>query len=310
MENNEKDFTGGIQSYIDYLEANKRHSSAKSYRDAWRSFTRFAGMERIPYTYINKRNLERYEGHLWRAGRSQNTISTYMRRLRCVYYRAVEAGEAPYVPGLFKDVFTGVESRRKRALTVPEMSRMMSAPVKGERLLRARLALCLMFLFGGMAFVDFAHLTAGNLGDGRLLSYKRRKTGVTIRLELPPVAGELAGPLWVEGGKYLFPFLDGEREGKEAYRAYVAALARFNRALRALARSCGVTSPVSSYTIRHTFATTLKERGVPVEVISELLGHTSIRTTQIYLKSFSLERLAEVNRECFESVYRPLPEAA
>ena len=44
MENNEKDFTGGIQSYIDYLEANKRHSSAKSYRDAWRSFTRFAGM--------------------------------------------------------------------------------------------------------------------------------------------------------------------------------------------------------------------------------------------------------------------------
>ena len=122
--------------------------------------------------------------------------------------------------------------------------------------------------------------------------------------------GELAGPLWVEGGKYLFPFLDGEREGKEAYRAYVAALARFNRALRALARSCGVTSPVSSYTIRHTFATTLKERGVPVEVISELLGHTSIRTTQIYLKSFSLERLAEVNRECFESVYRPLPEAA
>ena len=158
-------------------------------------------MERIPYTYINKRNLERYEGHLGRAGRSQNTISTYMRRLRCVYYRAVEAGEAPYVPGLFKDVFTGVESRRKRALTAPEMSRMMSAPVKGERLLRARLALCLMFLFGGMAFVDFAHLTAGNLGDGRLLSYKRRKTGVTIRLELPPVAGELAGPLWVEGGR-------------------------------------------------------------------------------------------------------------
>ena len=104
MENNEKDFTGGIQSYIDYLEANKRHSSAKSYRDAWRSFTRFAGMERIPYTYINKRNLERYEGHLGRAGRSQNTVSTYMRRLRCVYYRAVEAGEAPYVPGLFKDV--------------------------------------------------------------------------------------------------------------------------------------------------------------------------------------------------------------
>ena len=46
---------------------------------------------------------------------------------------------------------------------------------------------------------------------------------------------------------------------------------------------------------------------VSIEVISELLGHKSIKTTQIYLKSFSLERLSTVNRNCFESVCKPIP---
>ncbi|MBV3303583.1 integrase, partial [Parabacteroides distasonis] len=36
-------------------------------------------------------------------------------------------------------------------------------------------------------------------------------------------------------------------------------------------------------------------------------GHKSIKTTQIYLKSFSLERLSKVNRNCFESVCKPIP---
>ncbi|MEQ3119449.1 tyrosine-type recombinase/integrase, partial [Parabacteroides distasonis] len=92
------------------------------------------------------------------------------------------------------------------------------------------------------------------------------------------------------------------------YAEYNGALLRFNRALRSLAETCGVGEPVTSYTIRHSFATTLKEQDVPIEMISELLGHTSIKTTQIYLKSFSLERLSAVNRACFESVYKPVSE--
>ena len=57
----------------------------------------------------------------------------------------------------------------------------------------------------------------------------------------------------------------------------------------------------------HSFASFLKEQDVSIEVISELLGHKSIKTTQIYLKSFSLERLSKVNRNCFESVCKPIP---
>ena len=102
--------------------------------------------------------------------------------------------------------------------------------------------------------------------------------------------------------------MSGTKTGEEAFREYTSALADFNSSLKELANACGVTEMVTSYSIRHSFATTLKEQDVPIEMISELLGHTSIKTTQIYLKSFSLERLSAVNRACFESVYKPVSE--
>ena len=98
------------------------------------------------------------------------------------------------------------------------------------------------------------------------------------------------------------------KTGEDAYKEYNTVLGGFNRRLKTLSESIGIRTRVTSYTIRHSFATTLKEQGVPIEMISELLGHTSIKTTQIYLKSFSLERLSAVNRACFESVYKPVSE--
>ena len=150
-----------------------------------------------------------------------------------------------------------------------------------------------------MAFVDFAHLRKENVKDG-VLSYHRQKSGSFIRVEIPADVRLLLEELAVctdKDSPYLFPFLSGKKTGEAAYAE-----------LRSLAETCGVGEPVTSYTIRHSFATTLKEQDVPIEMISELLGHTSIKTTQIYLKSFSLERLSAVNRACFESVYKPVSE--
>ena len=169
---------------------------------------------------------------------------------------------------------------------------------------------CLMFSFSGMAFVDFAHLRKENVKDG-VLSYHRQKSGSFIRVEIPADVRLLLDELAVctdKDSPYLFPFLSGKKTGEAAYAEYNGALLRFNRDLRSLAETCGVGEPVTSYTIRHSFATTLKEQDVPIEMISELLGHTSIKTTQIYLKSFSLERLSAVNRACFESVYKSVSE--
>ena len=227
-----------------------------------------------------------------------------MRRVRCIYNQAVENEKAPYIPNLFKGIFTGVESCRKKAVTQEEIRRLITAPVRNPGLRQAQLAVTLMFQYGGMAFVDLSHLRARNFQKG-ILDYKRQKTGTPMRILIPEATQSPFQVLSAHthpDSPYLFPFLSGTKKGEAAYREYTSSLARFNRDLKALAQATGVSSPVSSYTIRHSFASILKELDVPIEMISELLGHKSIKTTQIYLKSFSLEKMASVSRMCFESV--------
>ena len=288
------------------LRAAARFSTAKSYQDALNSLIRFFGRDEIAYDDITRANLRRYQDDLLRRGRSWNTVSTYMRRVRCVYNQAVDGGEATYVPNLFKEIFTGIESRRKKAVTQEEIRRLITAPVGSPGLRQAQLAVTLMFQYGGMAFVDLSHLRAGNFREG-VLDYRRQKTGTPMRILIPEATRnplqELSSHTRPDS-PFLFPFLSGTQRGEAAYREYKSSLARFNQRLRALARAAGITATVSSYTIRHSFASILKELDVPIEMISELLGHKSITTTQIYLKSFSLEKMASVCRMCFESVCR------
>ncbi|WP_368305497.1 phage integrase SAM-like domain-containing protein, partial [Parabacteroides distasonis] len=88
----EKDLVEGMREYISLLQKEGRYSSAKSYQDAMNSFIRYSGTDRIPYTYINKDTLRRYEAYLLEKGCMRNTVSTYIRRLRCIYNKAVENG--------------------------------------------------------------------------------------------------------------------------------------------------------------------------------------------------------------------------
>ena len=105
---NETDFVVGVLTYITCLREKKRYSTAKSYQDALRSFKCFCGREEIPYAYINRDTLLRYQSWLLAKGCARNTVSTYMRRIRHIYNLAVEVGEAAYVPHFFKRVFKGV----------------------------------------------------------------------------------------------------------------------------------------------------------------------------------------------------------
>ena len=102
----EEDFVMGLSIYMACLREKKRYSTAKSYQDALNSFKCFCGMEAIPYAYINRNRLLCYQSWLLDKGRSLNTVSTYMRRIRHIYNLAVEANEAPFVPNLFKDVLS------------------------------------------------------------------------------------------------------------------------------------------------------------------------------------------------------------
>lgn len=88
--------------------------------------------------------------------------------------------------------------------------------------------------------------------------------------------------------------IKGDTEEKR-YTAARDELRRYNKALKELAKIAGITSPLTSYTARHSFATIAKYKGVPTAVISEALGHKTEQITQVYLDSFDKAVLDKYN---------------
>ena len=300
---NKNGFSRCGENYINRLRKEGRYSTAHVYKNALYSFSKFCGTLNMSFRQVTKERLRRYGQYLYECGLKPNTISTYMRMLRSIYNRGVEAGSAPYVPRLFHDVYTGVDVRQKKALPAGELHKLLYEDPKSERLRRTQTIAALMFQFCGMSFADLAHLEKSAL-DQSVLRYNRIKTKTPMSVEVLDTAKGMINQLRSnqepipDCPNYLFDILCGNKKRKDerAYREYQSALRRFNNRLKDLARALRLKSPVSSYTLRHSWATTAKYRGLPIEMISESLGHKSIKTTQIYLKGFELRERTEVNK--------------
>ncbi len=97
---------------------------------------------------------------------------------------------------------------------------------------------------------------------------------------------------------YLFNIMKGDKQRKDEaiYKEYQSALRRFNNQLKSLLKR--ITPKINRHFIysRHSWATNRNFQGISIEMISESLGHKSIRTTQTYLKGFRLKERTEANK--------------
>jgi site-specific recombinase XerD len=136
-----------------------------------------------------------------------------------------------------------------------------------------------IFLFAcytGLAYSDVSALTPDDItigidGEKWIVIY-RKKTGTRSPIPLLPQALNIIERYKEEAeitGK-LLPFKSNQK---------------MNGYLKEIADVCGITQVLSTHVARHTFATTVTlANGVPIETVSKMLGHTDIRTTQIYSK--------------------------
>lgn len=122
--------------------------------------------------------------------------------------------------------------------------------------------------------------------------YIRQKTKKQIMLPLQEKAIEIVNRYRSSQRKYVFPILDNrERTPRQIRNRIYDVLDNVNGYLADIGKELGIELKISSYTARHSYATVLKRSGVSTSVISESLGHSSERVTQIYLDSFENKQL-------------------
>ena len=298
---------------IGMLKREGKFPAMHVYACTLRSYEKFCAEERHPKNataslsmqeIFTPERLKEYEG--WLAGQqsSPNTISTYMRTLQAVYNRWMSPGIEGYNPVLFKDVYTKVESRTKRALTAEQMEQLRNTDFSVLTLRQQQVLtyFLLMFMLRGMPFIDLAHLRKSDLRNRRI-TYRRHKTGKLMVVDVPPDAMRLLQKYRDKtDSEYLFPLLHGGLFMEEHHHRYQETLRHFNRELARLMKQLLPGVSVSSYTARHTWATLAYHSGVPVGLISQSLGHSSIRVTMTYLKPFDAEVIDRINRQVISLV--------
>jgi integrase len=152
-------------------------------------------------------------------------------------------------------------------------------------------ALILLMRWSGLAITDAVTLERERLSDGGNLFLYRAKTGVPVYVPLPPEVHALLRSLPSANPHYFFWSGNGDRE--TAKRGWVRSLALlFKNA--ALKNPDGTLKRCHSHMFRDTFAVELLLAGVPIDQVSLLLGHSSVKVTEKHYAPFVKARQAQL----------------
>ncbi len=204
-------------------------------------------------------------------GLSSSTAWLYCIPLKMILTKAHNNGTISSNP--FAHYHIPHESKERGYLTEDELNRMIAHRFDDWKLEVVR-DLFIFAAMTGLSYIDIKHLTEDKIvsfpdGSKWVTTHRAKtKTPVNVKLlELPLHIIEKYRPL--QRGKRLFP---------------VPCNGDCNARLREVARRCGIDRRITFHVSRHSFATLALTKGVPIESVSRILGHSNITTTQIYAK--------------------------
>jgi len=235
-------------------------------------------------------HINEFEFHLRsNAKLNINTTTKYLKQLKAVINRGIQYGivkESPFLAHKFKN-----EKTHRTFLTKDELESLEKLETINASLERVRD--CFLFSCNtGIRFSDLSQLSPKHVHSDKAgntwLSIRMQKTGEPLRVPLTKKAKQILEKYteYAESTNQLLPMISNQK---------------LNAYLKVLADLSGIQKLLTFHVARHTFATTVTlSNEIPLEVVSKLLGHTSVRTTQIYAKitnDYLLESINKLNQK-------------
>jgi integrase len=276
---------------------------ARLYKRLHTSFKEFIGNKQLCFSDIDVPFLNRYEAFLCGQGLVENSISTYLKVLRALLNKAIQAKRMKREQYPFEDYSLGKFSTltEKRAMHKEDLQKIAALNLDPTSKLRIARDYFLFSYYGqGMNFRDMAMLKWKQIVKDRVM-YTRLKTGKMMQFKLAaPAAVILERYRAFSGGQgedFVFPILDKAHHVTplQISNRINRVLRQVNKSLQELAGQAKIPVHLTTYVARHTYATVLKQSGISTGIISEALGHGGEKITQTYLKSFSNEVIDEAN---------------
>ena len=234
--------------------------------------------DKVTIGEVDKEFCEGFLKHLATANSTQTgqplrkvTQAHYYKLFRMAMGEAVRKDVIKENPATLvdRDLKPRVPESKREFLDVDEVKALIATPCKNDAAKRAYLFSC----FCGLRCSDIAALTWGNIvsrGGQLWIELTMQKTQKPVSI---PLARE--AQMW----------MPEQGEAKESDKIFsLPCQVHLNKAIRTWAEAAGITKHLSFHTARHTFATLELTAGADLYTVSRLLGHTNIKTTQVYAK--------------------------
>ena len=205
----------------------------------------------------------------------RNTIAKHMKHLKRYINLAINKDLFDLHRYPFRKYKIKYMESKRTHLTPEELEQLESLNLKGRRTLQRTLDMFLFSCYTGLRFSDIVSITKDNflfIEDKVWLIYSSVKTDVHVRLPL----------FLLFDGKSLPIYERYKNNPWTLFDMPVSSNSNVNKQLRRICKMANVDKKVSFHTARHTNATLLLYNGANITTVQKLLGHKSVRTTEIY----------------------------
>lgn len=273
-----------FDKYITELNRKKKLKTASMYSTVKRSLLTF--QPNLLINDITPELLEAYCKYLREEKLNDTSISIYMRMLRAI----VNKNKNLIYHYPFEHFKIPRSLDNKRAISKPDLLKLLNYKFENPTDEKYFDLFKFSFYAAGMNIKDILLLKPECLQNGFLI-YNRSKTNKTVKIYLLKEALEIIKKYSNSKTEFLFPFLKNEEPEYLVHRVH-AIVRRVNVRIKKACFKLNL-PVVTSYSARHSFATVMMNNGANIALISQMLGHTSIQTTQKYLGAFTDTKLAE-----------------
>ncbi len=282
-----------------------RTGNARAYKDVYTSFFKFHTNKNLVFREITPTLLDKYETYLRSNNNTDGGIGLKMRELRALFNDAIRKGvvDEKYYPFKVYKVSKLKGKGIKKALTRDEMKLMEAFDTDvNPHLTNTKNYMLFSYYMGGLNFVDLMKLKWENVQGDRILYIRSKTKGRFSVKMLEPVKRVIAYyKTQNRPTAYVFPILLKENlTPMQIENRKHKTLSKYNKQLKEIAKIQGVEQNVTSYVIRHSFATNLKFAGISTDLIGESMGHQDVSVTKAYLKEFDDEVIDDAMSKLME----------
>ncbi len=281
-------------SVINSLFEENRVGTATSYKEAINFVIKNTRHDDLPFAFLNVKLLYKLENkYMSNTSNHFNGLAVYLRSIRAIYNRAIADGivnteSYPFHRGVH-DVGKyriKTEKTKKRAINKESMMAIEQFAFDTENDICKKHLFYFLFSFylRGMNFADIAKIKASAINNGTI-EYRRSKTKRLFEIKIGNKALAILNYFEYQKkkpGEYIFPIITRTKpEGiKKEIKNNIKAT---NKYLKKASEELGLNIKLTTYVSRHSWATIADKAGIDRRIISQGLGHSDLRTTDIYI---------------------------